>query len=148
GFTVFYAGINVSALFSSLICGYLGEVWGWGWGFGAAGVGMLAGLGMFLSGQKYLHGHAEPRDPARLRRRVFGPLTAEWAIYLGAILALPLMWLMMQGGGTVLTIVLTALLGWLLPAGLLSNPVLFVQLSFVAIWLAWLTWYIFAKCNK
>ena len=26
GFTIFYAGINVGALFSSLICGYLGEV--------------------------------------------------------------------------------------------------------------------------
>src|SRR5580765_6389225 len=73
GFTIFYAGINVGALFSSLICGYLGEVWGWGWGFGAAGIGMLAGLGMFITGQKYLQGHDEPRDAERMRKRVFGP---------------------------------------------------------------------------
>jgi len=126
GFTIFYAGINVGALFSSLICGYLGEVWGWGWGFGAAGVGMLAGLGMFITGQKYLQGHAEPRDEAKLRRRVFGPLTLEWAIYLCAVLALPVIWLMMQ----------------------LGHWVLYLQFSFVAIWLGWLGWYIFARCTK
>jgi len=126
GFTIFYAGINVGALFSSLICGYLGEVWGWGWGFGAAGVGMLAGLGMFITGQKYLQGHAEPRDEAKLRRRVLGPLTLEWAIYLCAVLALPVIWLMMQ----------------------LGHAVLYLQFSFVAIWLGWLAWYIFARCTK
>ena len=126
GFTIFYAGINVGALFSSLICGYLGEVWGWGYGFGAAGVGMLAGLGMFLSGQKYLQGHAEPRDPDMLRRRVFGPLTLEACIYLAAVLALPCIWLLMQ----------------------LGYAVLYVQFALVAIWLGWLGWYIFVRCTK
>lgn len=126
GFTVFYAGINVGALFSSLICGYLGEVWGWGWGFGAAGIGMLAGLGMFLSGQKYLHGHAEPRAPERLKKRVLGPLTLEWSIYLAVVLALPVIWLLMQ----------------------LGRSVLAVQLGLLAIWLAWLIWYISEKCSK
>ena len=63
GFTLFYAGINVGALFASLICGFLGETYGWKYGFGAAGIGMIAGLGMFLWGQKYLYGHAEPRNP-------------------------------------------------------------------------------------
>ena len=126
GFTIFYAGINVGALFSSLICGYLGEVWGWGWGFGAAGVGMLAGLGMFITGQKYLQGHAEPRDPHKLRRRIAGPLTLEWGIYLCAVLALPVIWLMMQ----------------------LGHAVLYLQFALLAIWLAWLGWYIFARCTK
>jgi proton-dependent oligopeptide transporter, POT family len=58
GFTIFYAGINVGAMFASLICAFLGETYGWKYGFGAAGVGMLAGLGLFLWGQKYLMGHA------------------------------------------------------------------------------------------
>ena len=70
-------------LFASLICAFLGETYGWKYGFGAAGIGMLAGLAMFLWGQKYLHGHAEPRDPAALRERVAG-LPREWWIYLGA----------------------------------------------------------------
>jgi len=113
-------------LFSSLICGYLGEVWGWGWGFGAAGIGMLAGLGMFLSGQRYLQGHAEPREPEKLRRRVLGPLTLEWCIYLGVIVALPLIWLLMQ----------------------LGQSVLYLQFAFTAAWLGWFGWYIFARCTK
>ena len=70
GFSLFYAGINLGALFASLICGFLGEAYGWKYGFGAAGIGMLAGLAMFLWGQKYLHGHAEPAEPARLRERI------------------------------------------------------------------------------
>ncbi|MBS0212170.1 MAG: peptide MFS transporter [Proteobacteria bacterium] len=126
GFTIFYAGINVGALFSSLICGYLGEVYGWGYGFGAAGIGMLAGLGMFVSGQKYLHGHAEPREPAKLRRHLLGPLTVEHAIYLGAVLGLPAIWALMQLGG----------------------GVLYVQFALVAAWLAWLAWYLVARCAK
>src|SRR5258706_3757216 len=125
GFTIFYAGINVGALFSSLICGYLGEVWGWGYGFGAAGIGMLAGLGMFLTGQKYLQGHAEPREPERLASRVLGPLTVESLIYLGAVAGLPAIWLLMQ----------------------LGSAVLYLQFALTAAWLAWLGWYIFARCT-
>jgi len=126
GFTIFYAGINVGAVFSSLICGYLGEVYGWGYGFGAAGIGMLAGLAMFISGQKYLQGHAEPRDPALLCRRVFGPLNVEWSIYLGVVTALPAIWLLMQ----------------------LGQAVLYLQFGLLALWLSWLAWYIFLRCTK
>ena len=126
GFTIFYAGINVGALFSSLICGYLGEVYGWGYGFGAAGVGMLAGLGMFITGQRYLQGHAEPREPEKLKRRVLGPVNAEWTIYLGAVAGLPLIWALMQ----------------------LGNGVLYLQYAFTLAWLAWLAWYLAERCTK
>ncbi|MEV8520106.1 peptide MFS transporter [Dyella marensis] len=126
GFTLFYAGINVGALFSALICGYLGERYGWSYGFGAAGIGMLAGLAVFLTGQKYLQGHAEPPDPEALRRRLFGPLTVEWTIYLCAALALPALWALMQ----------------------LGNAVLWLQVATMAAWLGWLAWYVTARCNK
>lgn len=125
GFTLFYAGINVGALFASLICGYLGETYGWRYGFGAAGIGMLAGLAMFLSGQRYLLGHAEPRDPAALARRVLGPLTLEWSIYLAAVLALPLIFLLMK----------------------LGSAVLVLQFLLIGAWLVWLAWYVFARCT-
>ena len=72
GFSLFYAGINLGALFASIVCGYLGQTLGWSYGFGAAGIGMLFGLGQFLWGQKYLHGHAEPPAPDKLRERVLG----------------------------------------------------------------------------
>lgn len=125
GFSLFYAGINLGALFASLVCGYLGETLGWRWGFGAAGIGMLLGLAQFLWGQKYLHGHAEPPDPARLRERVLG-LPREWAIYLGALLGLVpvagLMWAVANGrfalGGEIslalvlMIVVMLVVMGW------------------------------------
>ncbi len=100
GFTLFYAGINVGALFASLICAFLGETYGWSYGFGAAGVGMLAGLVMFVWGQKYLHGHAEPNDPDKLRERV-GPLSREWWIYLGSLGGVAIVWQLIQRTWTV-----------------------------------------------
>lgn len=127
GFSLFYAGINLGAVLASLVCGVLGETYGWKYGFGAAGLGMLAGLGMFLWGQKYLHGHAEPPAPAALRERVFG-VPREWAIYGAAVLGLlPVAGLMWATGnnafgfdiGVELTLaqalmllVLLAVLGW------------------------------------
>ncbi|HEY9132573.1 MAG TPA: peptide MFS transporter [Dyella sp.] len=125
GFTLFYAGINVGALFSALICGYLGDTYGWGYGFGAAGIGMLAGLAVFVTGQKYLQGHAEPPNPAALRRRVLGFMTVEWVIYLGAALALPALWALMQ----------------------LGDAVLWLQLGAMAAWLGWLGWYVTVRCT-
>ncbi len=56
GFTIFYIGINIGAFLSSLIVGYVGEVYGWHYGFGLAGICMLLGLVQFLFGQKHLKG--------------------------------------------------------------------------------------------
>lgn len=130
GFSLFYAGINLGALFASLVCGYIGEAYGWKYGFGAAGIGMLVGLGMFLWGQKYLHGHAEPSAPETLRERVLG-LPREWLIYGGAVLGvLPVAWLMWAaangafalGGGISLALLL-----------------MIVVLGAVLLWFAWFT---------
>jgi POT family proton-dependent oligopeptide transporter len=101
GFTIFYAGINVGALFASLICGYLGETFGWKYGFGAAGIGMLLGLTVFLSGQKYLLGHAEPANPALLKEKVLGPLKREGAIYAGSVAGVVVISQLMQRTWTV-----------------------------------------------
>ena len=54
GFTIFYIGINVGAFLSSLIVGYVGEVYGWHYGFGLAAIGMALGLIQYLVGQKHL----------------------------------------------------------------------------------------------
>jgi POT family proton-dependent oligopeptide transporter len=53
-FNIYYVGINLGALLAPLVCGTLGELLGWHWGFGAAGVGMLAGLLVYLKGQRWL----------------------------------------------------------------------------------------------
>ena len=54
GFTIFYIGINIGAFLSSLIVGYVGEVYGWHYGFGLAAIGMTLGLIQYLVGQKHL----------------------------------------------------------------------------------------------
>ena len=96
GFTIFYMGINMGALFATLLCGYLGETYGWGYGFGAAGIGMAFGLLVFQAGQTYLQGHAEPHDPALLKQPSLIGVNKEWAIYLGAIASVALIWNMVQ----------------------------------------------------
>ena len=62
GFTLFYMGINLGATLGQFICGYFGDPVRWGdggWhiGFAAAGVGMVAGLIVYLWGRdRYLPG--------------------------------------------------------------------------------------------
>jgi POT family proton-dependent oligopeptide transporter len=85
GFTLFYMGINLGAFLSSITCGILGIVYGWAWGFGLAGIGMLAGLVVFLWGQKFLGGRADPPDAEKLKQSVLGPITIEWACYLAGL---------------------------------------------------------------
>lgn len=125
GFTLFYAGINVGGLFAGLICAFLGETCGWKYGFGAAGIGMLAGLCMFLWGQQYLHGHAEPKDPAALRERV-GPLAREGWIYLGAFAGVAVVWQLIQRTWTV------------------HGAMHLVALAFAG----WFVWFLARHCNK
>jgi POT family proton-dependent oligopeptide transporter len=54
GFTLFYIGINLGAFLSSIIVGYVGETIGWHYGFGLAGIGMILGQIVYMSGQKHL----------------------------------------------------------------------------------------------
>jgi proton-dependent oligopeptide transporter, POT family len=53
-YSVYYVGINLGAFLAPLVCGTLGELFGWHWGFGAAGLGMVLGLAIYASGQRYL----------------------------------------------------------------------------------------------
>jgi POT family proton-dependent oligopeptide transporter len=59
-YNVYYVGINIGGFLAPLICGTLGELYGWHYGFGAAGIGMVVGLLIYLSGQRYL-----PPEPPR-----------------------------------------------------------------------------------
>lgn len=81
GFTIFYMGINIGAFSASLLCGWLGEVYGWSWGFGAAGIGMLLGLLVFQWGIKQI---------------LWLGLTRERLIYLGGFMLVALVWQLVQ----------------------------------------------------
>ncbi len=85
GFTIFYMGINLGSFLASITCGILGIVYGWKYGFGLAGIGMLLGLLTFLFFQGWLEGRAEPNDPEKLKKKVFGPINVEYACYLAGL---------------------------------------------------------------
>ncbi len=66
-YNVYYVGVNIGGFLAPLICGTLGEFYGWHWGFGAAGIGMLAGLVIYLAGAKYLPPEPPRAEPEVLR---------------------------------------------------------------------------------
>ncbi len=94
GFTIFYMGINIGAFTATLLCGYLGEQVGWAYGFGAAGIGMLFGLIIFLWGQKYLEGLAEPSSNKYLQK-MNGISYESWA-YISGIFMVLVTWFLVQ----------------------------------------------------
>ena len=94
GFTIFYMGINIGAFTATLLCGYLGEQVGWAYGFGAAGIGMLFGLIIFLWGQKYLEGLAEPPSNKYLQK-MNGISYESWA-YISGIFMVLVTWFLVQ----------------------------------------------------
>jgi POT family proton-dependent oligopeptide transporter len=118
GFTIFYMGINIGAFAATLLCGYLGETFGWRYGFGVAGIGMAIGLVTFLYGQKHLRGLAEPADNALLAQKSPIGLNKEWTIYLCGLLAVVVVWKMLQFHGAVghtlniLSVAVLVGLGW------------------------------------
>ncbi|MDR3511460.1 MAG: oligopeptide:H+ symporter [Caulobacteraceae bacterium] len=126
GFTLYYYGINLGAFWASVVCGLLGQTVGWWAGFGLAGVGMLAGLLMFVLGKPLLEGRGEPPDPARLRTRVLGPVNLEWALYLVALVGVAAVWVLVQR---------YEVMGWLQVVGWLAA-------------LGYLGWFMIAKCDR
>src|SRR5207248_2623548 len=85
-FQIYYIFINAGVIAAPLIAGTLGEVYGWHYGFGAAGVGMLIGLTIYLSGRRWL-----PPDSPIVRkseRAAKIPLTHREKMAIVALLAL------------------------------------------------------------
>ncbi|MCB0791379.1 MAG: peptide MFS transporter [Flavobacteriales bacterium] len=64
GYNIFYMGINVGAFICNFIAAWLRNSYGWGYAFAAAGVGMLIGLAIFISGKGVL-GEADQLKPVQ-----------------------------------------------------------------------------------
>lgn len=62
-FQLFLLGVQIAVIGSPLVCGTLGQKVAWHWGFGAAGIGMVIGLIVYLSGRRHLPPD-RPRGPA------------------------------------------------------------------------------------
>ena len=93
-FSIFYVGINLGAFLAPLVCGTLGEDFGWHYGFAAAGVGMTAGLVIYLAATPLLPKESfakraatrQPLDVAAWKSIaallfLFVPVSLFWGIY-------------------------------------------------------------------
>ena len=87
-YTIFYMGINVGAALGTILVGYLGQRIGWGYGFGLAGIGMLAGLVVFVLGKSALLGAGEAPAPLAKSR--------EWTLYGIGLAAVAVIWALVQ----------------------------------------------------
>jgi proton-dependent oligopeptide transporter, POT family len=90
-FQIFYIAINVSVIVAPLISGSLGqsERFGWHYGFGCAGVVMVLGLLIYLSGRRWL---APDERPTRVERASREKLSRnDWMCVLYLVILIPVM---------------------------------------------------------
>jgi POT family proton-dependent oligopeptide transporter len=111
GFTLYYYGINLGAVWASAVCGALGQTVGWSAGFGLAGLGMLAGFLVFVLNKPRLEGKGEPPDAEALAKPIVGPINAEGLIYVAGVAGVAAVWLLVKR---------YQLMGWMLGAAWLS----------------------------
>ena len=71
-FQIYYLAIQISVIISPLICGTLGQRVAWHLGFGAAGVGMLLGLGIYMTGRPNFPKEAKRADGEVVRAPLTG----------------------------------------------------------------------------
>lgn len=119
GFTIFYIGINLGALLSTTICGFIGETYGYNYGFGLAGIGMAAGLITFTKGKHRLEGHGEPPNPEKLAGNI-------QKVLLGSVIAAPCFYLLLRQEHIVHILMGSAIalaLGYLLYVAVTSDKV-------------------------
>jgi POT family proton-dependent oligopeptide transporter len=85
-FQIYYGALNSGAFVAPLITGVLAQTYGWHYGFGFAGLGMLVGLIVYLSGGRDL-----PPDAVRGANAVHRKLSSkERRVALIMVLILPL----------------------------------------------------------
>jgi POT family proton-dependent oligopeptide transporter len=116
-YTIFYMGINLGAAAGTILVGYLGVTVGWGYGFGLAGIGMLAGLVVFVFGRKTLRGAGEA--PAALSK------VREWILYGVGLGAVAVIWGLIQYQNVIqnlLGIAGVLLLGYVLVEAVFKMP--------------------------
>ncbi len=118
-FQIFYIFINVSVIVAPLVSGTLGQRVGWHYGFGCAGVVMVLGLIIYLSGQRWL-----PPD-LEVARRDRGQLIGRVVAGAIGIAVLALVWLVISSSlfsswivGTITALVLIGALYLFLTRGL------------------------------
>lgn len=128
GFTIFYIGINIGAFLSSLIVGYVGEVYGWHYGFGLAAIGMALGLIQYLVGQKHLkyvgnntNNSIDPEEKAAMKRPLNKIEKDRMVVLFISFILVIVFWGAFEQAGGLMNIYASEktdrlLLGWTVPA--------------------------------
>ncbi len=98
GYNIFYMGINIGAFVCNFVAAFMRNNYGWGWAFAAAGLGMLIGVIVFISGNK----HIKEAD-------VISPTTKE-DVPLSKIF-----------GYVLLPVFVFGVLGWLIPGNIFGT---------------------------
>lgn len=80
-FGIYLIALNVGAFFAPLVCGTLGELYGWHYGFGVAGIGMIVGVVIYVSGLRYL-----PPDRLRKGKETLPLNPADWRAIMAILL--------------------------------------------------------------
>ena len=89
GFQIYYAVANFGSFIAPIVTGTLTQRYGWHYGFGFAGVGMLFGLVIYLSGKRYLPTDAPTKSGGHLESKRLTP--QEWRTIGFLLLMLPLL---------------------------------------------------------
>lgn len=87
GFSLLYAAGNVGSILAPIACGLAAERYGWHVGFALAGIGMFAGLAIFLLGGRHFR-HTRGVNAPLMRAKSLG--LPHWGWLLAALLASPL----------------------------------------------------------
>lgn len=86
GFSLMYAAGNVGSIIAPIACGFAQEEYSWAMGFGLAAVGMIAGLVIFLCGNRHFT-HTRGVNKKVLRATNF--LLPNWGWLLVLLVATP-----------------------------------------------------------
>lgn len=97
GFSVSYIGGNIGSMIAPILCGFTAMKWGWHVGFSLAGIGMLVGLGVFITGRKYFMHVSQPNLPALQKKSLGLPhwillIVVITAATMGLVLVLKNLW--------------------------------------------------------
>ncbi len=88
-YTLFYMAVNLVAFVTPIVCGWIGSRFGYQYGFLTAGIGMLIGLFVFLSGRKDIGDSGAISRAEALKEPLFAGLSKNAVWYICTILSIP-----------------------------------------------------------
>ncbi len=139
GFTIFYVGINIGAFLASIIVGLVGELYGWHYGFSLAGIGMIIGQIVFISGRNYLPEKKVKKKIKSSKKKLSSVEIDRIKVLLISFLIILFFWASFEQAGGLMNIyvfektnrTITWLGSWQIPAGWFQsiNPLLIIILG-------------------